>query len=375
MKNYLKFHIDKFLFLLILLYSINSSIGQNCNFDCTEFIQNQNLVINPPNWPIGPGESGYSFNIGYVPNWQASHGSPHHCQLQLGQWNCGFTSPNGTETNGISIYNQGPYNKWTEGIFQNFSFTNDPFITYHLALKLQAKDILEGGYNLKHFIKIKIARNLVNENNTGVSNFPQNIPNREIHSQWISDFNEKEVCIDFKLNGNEPLYNQLWIHNDFPSNPNELVALQWTTIKNVSLKCTTEALTDIVTSVSGKTIEFEAENASNTSTFVEYNWNFGDGSTSTEANPTHTYNDYGTYNVCLKIKDSNGCCAEICKEIVLTPPPHSCLNKTSCISIGTPGGTVYLSALLAGPNPVIPSSPGTFPFTNTRVVKDLCFSV
>jgi PKD repeat protein len=274
----------------------------------------------------------------------------------------------------VFLFNLGPFSKWTEGIFQDVILTNNSFITYHLALKYQVKSV-EGNYNPNHFIRIKLARNLVNENNWGVSNFPQNILNREIHSQWISDFNEKEVCVDFKLNGNEPLYNQLWIHNDFPANPNEIVATQWTTIKNVSLKCTTEALTNIKTTSVGKTVEFEAENANNSSPFVEYNWNFGDGSTSTAANPTHTYTNYGTYNVCLKIKDSNGCCTELCKDIVLTPPPHSCLNKTSCISIGTPGGTVYLSALLAGPNPVIPSSPGTFPFTNTRVVKDLCFSV
>lgn len=372
MKHLIKIIKTGFLFCFLNILFLNTILSQNCNIDCTEFIQNQNLTISPPNWPIPYGNSGISFNIGYVPNWQASHGSPHHCQIKLGQWDCSFTNPNGTETNGISIYNLGPYSKWTEGIFQNFNFKNDPFLTYHLALKYQVK-FVEGG-NPNHFIKVKVARNLVNETNSGVSNFPQNIPNKLIHSDWLSNFDEKDVCIDFKLNNNE-YYNQLWIHNELPANQNQLFNVQWTTIKEVSLKCTTEALTDIVTSISGKTIEFEAENASGTSTFVEYNWNFGDGSTSTEANPIHTYNDYGTYNVCLKIKDSNGCCAEFCKEIVLSQPPHSCQDKTSCISIGNQGGTVNLSALLSGPNPVIPSYPGIFPFTHTRIVKDQCFSV
>ncbi len=372
MKHLIKIIKTGFLFCFLNILFLNTILSQNCNIDCTEFIQNQNLTISPPNWPIPYGNSGISFNIGYVPNWQASHGSPHHCQIKLGQWDCSFTNPNGTETNGISIYNLGPFSKWTEGIFQNFNFKNDPFLTYHLALKYQVK-FVEGG-NPNHFIKVKVARNLVNETNSGVSNFPQNIPNKLIHSDWLSNFDEEDVCIDFKLNNNE-YYNQLWIHNELPANQNQLFNVQWTTIKEVSLKCTTEALTDIVTSISGKTIEFEAENASGTSTFVEYNWNFGDGSTSTEANPIHTYNDYGTYNVCLKIKDSNGCCAEFCKEIVLSQPPHSCQDKTSCISIGTQGGTVNLSALLSGPNPVIPSYPGIFPFTHTRIVKDQCFSV
>lgn len=104
MKTLNKKIINDFLFMLIFFFISNRSIGQNCNFDCTELIQNRNLAITPPGWPIQYGESGYSFNIGYVLAWKASHGSPHHCQLDnQNQWNCSFTTPNGTETNGISI--------------------------------------------------------------------------------------------------------------------------------------------------------------------------------------------------------------------------------------------------------------------------------
>ncbi|NNC85430.1 MAG: T9SS type B sorting domain-containing protein [Bacteroidia bacterium] len=35
----------------------------------------------------------------------------------------------------------------------------------------------------------------------------------------------------------------------------------------------------------------------------EYNWNFGDGNTSASANPSHTYDDAGTYRVTLTITD------------------------------------------------------------------------
>lgn len=35
----------------------------------------------------------------------------------------------------------------------------------------------------------------------------------------------------------------------------------------------------------------------------EYYWDFGDGTTSTEYNPTHRYKDYGTYTITLKIKN------------------------------------------------------------------------
>ncbi|PEG01016.1 collagenase [Bacillus cereus] len=39
---------------------------------------------------------------------------------------------------------------------------------------------------------------------------------------------------------------------------------------------------------------------------ISYLWNFGDGTTSTEANPTHVYGEKGTYTVELIVKDSRG---------------------------------------------------------------------
>ncbi|MFT7603637.1 MAG: PKD repeat protein, partial [Saprospiraceae bacterium] len=44
---------------------------------------------------------------------------------------------------------------------------------------------------------------------------------------------------------------------------------------------------------------------SNTAT--NYSWNFGDGSTSTLENPSHTFTNFGTYLVNLEVADSNGC--------------------------------------------------------------------
>src|SRR5690606_2855895 len=36
-------------------------------------------------------------------------------------------------------------------------------------------------------------------------------------------------------------------------------------------------------------------------------WNFGDGNTSTEQNPSHTYNQLGNFNVSLSVTDAYGC--------------------------------------------------------------------
>lgn len=45
---------------------------------------------------------------------------------------------------------------------------------------------------------------------------------------------------------------------------------------------------------------------------LTYLWDFGDGNTSNQQfPPTHTYNSYGTYNICLTVNDSIGGCVDI----------------------------------------------------------------
>lgn len=68
------------------------------------------------------------------------------------------------------------------------------------------------------------------------------------------------------------------------------------------------------------TYQFHADFWSNTDpngTAVSYLWDFGDGNTSTEAAPEHTYATDGVYTVMLTAIDSTGCEAHAC-EIVCT---------------------------------------------------------
>lgn len=53
------------------------------------------------------------------------------------------------------------------------------------------------------------------------------------------------------------------------------------------------------------TVNF-TNNSSGTAPF-SYNWDFGDGNTSTQENPSHTYNSNGTYTVKLILSDQSGC--------------------------------------------------------------------
>jgi PKD repeat protein len=50
-----------------------------------------------------------------------------------------------------------------------------------------------------------------------------------------------------------------------------------------------------------------------------YSWDFGDGSTSTKRNPTHTYSDTGTYKVTL-IANSSNCADTQTKQVTIIAP-------------------------------------------------------
>ncbi len=48
-----------------------------------------------------------------------------------------------------------------------------------------------------------------------------------------------------------------------------------------------------------------------------YRWDFGDGNTSIDQNPTHVFEEPGVYNVCLFIESNLSCFDQICKQIVI----------------------------------------------------------
>ncbi|MFT3970690.1 MAG: PKD domain-containing protein [Micropruina sp.] len=55
---------------------------------------------------------------------------------------------------------------------------------------------------------------------------------------------------------------------------------------------------------------------------VAYAWAFGDGVTSTDANPTHTYASAGTYNVSLTVTDDQGATNTVTHEVVAVDPAN-----------------------------------------------------
>jgi hypothetical protein len=73
-------------------------------------------------------------------------------------------------------------------------------------------------------------------------------------------------------------------------------------------------------------------------TIVAYAWNFGDGGTSTAANPSHTYSSVGTFTATLTVTDSTGATASDTVPIVVNPGTTTLLRSTA----------ISLSATLQG---------------------------
>ncbi len=56
-----------------------------------------------------------------------------------------------------------------------------------------------------------------------------------------------------------------------------------------------------------------------TGNIFSYLWDFGDGATSTEENPAHTYAAAGTYNVCLTVQGDSNCFDTECQSVSIQP--------------------------------------------------------
>ncbi|MBD3638886.1 MAG: PKD domain-containing protein [Crocinitomicaceae bacterium] len=54
---------------------------------------------------------------------------------------------------------------------------------------------------------------------------------------------------------------------------------------------------------------------------TNYDWDFGDGNTSTTQSPSHTYASDGTYNVSLTVTDDNGCQNTMTQAVTVYPNP------------------------------------------------------
>lgn len=79
-----------------------------------------------------------------------------------------------------------------------------------------------------------------------------------------------------------------------------------------------------------------------------YEWKFGDGSVSTNVNPTHNYANAGTYTVTLRVISVNGCVDSILKSVTIYPNPTAgftssnvCLGTQTAFTNTSTGASTY----------------------------------
>lgn len=73
------------------------------------------------------------------------------------------------------------------------------------------------------------------------------------------------------------------------------------------------------TTISGTFLFIDNSTPHNPLQPLTYLWDLGDGNTSTQENPSHTYAQAGTYTVCLTILDNTGCTDSMCQVIQIVP--------------------------------------------------------
>jgi PKD repeat protein len=75
---------------------------------------------------------------------------------------------------------------------------------------------------------------------------------------------------------------------------------------------------DFTYTTGGLTADFTDQSTDSDGTITAWGWDFGDGATSTEQNPSHTYAQDGTYTVTLTVTDDGGATDSIAKEVTVS---------------------------------------------------------
>jgi gliding motility-associated-like protein len=161
------------------------------------------------------------------------------------------------------------------------------------------------------------------------------------------------------------IYNGDMVTNFFGGNPN--VYFGWTGgtggVMNVQSVCfyRNAAYTANQTTVcENQVITFTDNSTSDLNMIVGWDWDFGDGSTSTQQNPTYAYPTAGNYIAQLTITDISGCTDVITQNITVTPGLNLNMTATNMSCFGVNDGTTTATPTNGtGPYNYIWDDPGT----------------
>ena len=90
---------------------------------------------------------------------------------------------------------------------------------------------------------------------------------------------------------------------------------------------------------------------------LTYLWNFGDGNTSTIANPVHVYSSNGNYQLCLTVDNGVGCNQTYCDSLLGVDS----LSRSNSLSLTVVNGPDYPSVVTGVENIASQSSISVYP--------------
>ena len=123
----------------------------------------------------------------------------------------------------------------------------------------------------------------------------------------------------------------------------------------------TPPVANFTSTVSGLTASFTDTSTDSNGTIASRSWNFGDGSTSTLANPSRTYAAAGTYNVTLTVTDNGG--ASSSKTVAVTVGTASCGGTVLCNGVALALPAVATGSVSANYTLVVPAGKTSVVFT------------
>jgi len=139
------------------------------------------------------------------------------------------------------------------------------------------------------------------------------IEDGDFYVGWFEASNSSLIGVDTDV----PVYNRSWQYTgstwyDFNVGipQNFMMRAIVDTLPQIQARFTADEVSGTLPHV----IHFTDQSTNVCATIVEWNWNFGDGQTSSEQNPTHIYQNSGRYSVSLSIVDENDSTSTINKE-------------------------------------------------------------
>jgi PKD repeat protein len=103
----------------------------------------------------------------------------------------------------------------------------------------------------------------------------------------------------------------------------------------------------------GQSVQFTDSSSDPDNAIVSWNWNFGDGGTSSEQNPAHSFSVPGTYTVTLTVTDGDGLTDSESKQVQVAALPPSASSSLSPASPVEGGSVQFTDTSSAGTYPIV----------------------